>query len=648
MRSIRLSLTIYFLALLAVALGGASVLVYRTTASSLRARQRAGEEQLRDKRDAFAELLRGKQRATRVRLNTTFSFDRRREERSLNTALLSQAQILARLVQFQFDMEPYWDRYHAGAYNFLGSLGAATAPNGHLLIPLLVAEGSPRPPLPERSERPGRGAPHRRPESFREHLYRHHVFPSMKAEIKLKDNDLLQHVDEDVAEYFQINGDWGSVYHSKKMAGCTFDFDPGVFRSKDVLGVPHFGETRLGPKLRVRRVMIRAPAARIVPYGGSPGRWPRGRPPDEWDQPAIFIQVACDARKLDSAVAGLKRELDRETKELKARHDEELAQLDSRLGEDLARADAETGATLASLRNQLLLLCLFTFAAVVLGTFGLVRLGLAPLHRLSEAVSRVSEKDFRLQLDDRPLPRELSPISERLSQALEQLKRAFAREKQATADISHELRTPLSALMTTIDVSLRKPRPAPEYREALEDCRQSAQQINEAVERLLSLARLDAGVDRLRVQSVDAAALARQCVSVVRPLAEAHRLSLKVEAGAAAPLQTDPDKLKEVLNNLLHNAIEYNREGGSIEVAVQRDNGHLELRVTDTGIGIPADARPHIFERFFRADPSRQADGMHAGLGLAIVKGYVDLMGGSIDVESVEGQGSTFNVRLPA
>jgi signal transduction histidine kinase len=85
-----------------------------------------------------------------------------------------------------------------------------------------------------------------------------------------------------------------------------------------------------------------------------------------------------------------------------------------------------------------------------------------------------------------------------------------------------------------------------------------------------------------------------------------------------------------------------------VDLSVQRQNGSLEVEVKDTGIGIGKEARQHIFERFFRADPSRSADGLHAGLGLAIVKGYVDLMGGTIAVESAEGQGSTFRVRLPA
>src|SRR5207248_4580931 len=114
------------------------------------------------------------------------------------------------------------------------------------------------------------------------------------------------------------------------------------------------------------------------------------------------------------------------------------------------------------------------------------------------------ERDFHLPFDARRMPRELLPIHDHLTETLEQLKRAFSREKQATADISHELRTPLAALLTTIDVTLRKQRSADEYREALEDCRASGQQINQAVERLLALARLDAGVDRVRRQTIDA------------------------------------------------------------------------------------------------------------------------------------------------
>jgi signal transduction histidine kinase len=171
--------------------------------------------------------------------------------------------------------------------------------------------------------------------------------------------------------------------------------------------------------------------------------------------------------------------------------------------------------------------------------------------------------------------------------------------------------------------------------------------MNHAVERLLALARLDAGVDSLRPERVDVTDLAEQCAALVRPLAEARGLHLSVHGSDGAQLIADPDKLREILTNLLHNAIQYNRPQGSIDVSVARENGHLHLEVRDTGIGIPPEAREHIFERFYRADAARGGDGMHTGLGLAIVKGYVDLMGGTIRVESAEGEGSTFHLNLP-
>jgi heavy metal sensor kinase len=283
----------------------------------------------------------------------------------------------------------------------------------------------------------------------------------------------------------------------------------------------------------------------------------------------------------------------------------------------------------------------------LLGGCFLVWLGLAPLSRLSDAVSKVSEKDFQLRVNEKNLPPELRPIAGRLTQTLGLLQRAFDREKQAAADISHELRTPLAAMMTTLDVVLKKPRSAEEYREVLEECRTAGTQMTQLVERMLALARLDAGADHLRAREVEVGKLAEQCAALVRPLAEARGVDLKVEHHGQTGIKADPDKLREVLTNLLHNAIEYNKPNGKIEVEVHRKNGCLQMRVSDTGVGIPPEAREHIFERFYRADSSRHAEGLHAGIGLALVKGYVDLMGGKITVLSEVGVGSTFEIELP-
>jgi signal transduction histidine kinase len=198
-----------------------------------------------------------------------------------------------------------------------------------------------------------------------------------------------------------------------------------------------------------------------------------------------------------------------------------------------------------------------------------------------------------------------------------------------------------------MELALRKSRSAEEYREMFEDCLLSARHMNQVVERLLALARLDAGVDQLRTRKVDVGELADQCAAMVRPLAEARGLNLTVYRRSDTLATVDPDKVREMMVNLLQNAIQYNRPNGSITLTVARPDGRLELAVSDTGIGVAPEKQGQIFERFFRADPSRGADGANAGLGLAIVKGYVDLMGGTLDVESEVNRGSTFRIRLP-
>jgi len=133
-----------------------------------------------------------------------------------------------------------------------------------------------------------------------------------------------------------------------------------------------------------------------------------------------------------------------------------------------------------------------------------------------------------------------------------------------------------------------------------------------------------------------------------QPLAEVQGLSFKVQVPRHLTVVTDPDKLREVVMNLTHNAIEYNRPGGEVELtAAAAPNGGVVVEVRDTGIGMPPEVQAKIFERFFRADPSRQATGVHAGLGLAIVKEYVDRLGGKLFVDSAVGRGSRFRVELP-
>ncbi|MFM8270829.1 MAG: sensor histidine kinase [Gemmata sp.] len=316
--------------------------------------------------------------------------------------------------------------------------------------------------------------------------------------------------------------------------------------------------------------------------------------------------------------------------------------------DDLTRVRAETQTELTTLRARLVLIGAGTFVALVLGGWLFVARGLAPLRVLSEAVSQVSEKDFRLPVVPTELGRELAPIHARITQTLTLLQRAFAREKQAVADISHELRTPIASLLATIDVALRKDRTPEQYRDALRECRLISKQLGQLVERIMTLASLDAGNDHTSVSPTDAGELAAGCAAVIRPLAAANSVGLTVHTDDEVLLDTDAGKLREVLMNLLHNAVEYNRPAGTIELTARRRGASAVFEVRDTGIGMKPEVRERIFERFYRADTSRHATGVHAGLGLAIVKEYVARLNGTITVESEPGQGTTFRVTFPA
>lgn len=618
MRSIRLSLVLYFVGLLTVALGVASLLVYQSAATTLA----------------------DKQRATSQLIEARYQQRCAEERNQLDERLRDQAFALASRVRVRID----WSKMtHRKLHWVGGTMAAAGMPMGHLTAaPWLLQVHF---PIPRRSLETGDTSfpyPYASPFAF-------HVWRLSVTDVTLNESDLELETGRAAPEpYYQIdtNDHWAKPLRSKSLRGRTLP-SPEEFGGSQPLHW-ELDTLELTPGHPVRRLTVKSSSARQrfirpprpsgmgppSPLVGPPRPGPSRRRPSDPQPLFILIQVAADLADLNARLDALTADRDGEMESVRA----------------------ESAVSLARMRARLLAIAALTFAATVFGTFWLVWAGLWPLRRLSDAVSQVSPRDFRLPLSADRLPAELQPIVERLVVTLDALKRAFAREKQATADLSHELRTPLAALLTTTELALRKVRTPDQYQEMMHDIRASAKQMNQIVERLLTLARLDAGVDRCRPQPVDVARLAEQCAAVVRPLAEASGLKLTVSTSSPAPegegtptqVTTDPDKLREVVNNLLHNAIQYNRPDGRIDLTVARENGHVRVEVSDSGVGIPAEARERIFERFYRADPSRNSDGLHAGLGLAIVKEYLDLLGGRIAVESREGEGSVFRIELPA
>jgi heavy metal sensor kinase len=271
---------------------------------------------------------------------------------------------------------------------------------------------------------------------------------------------------------------------------------------------------------------------------------------------------------------------------------------------------------------------------------------LRPVAAISGAASAISATNLSRRIDTAAVDHELAGLAAVLNATFDRLEAAFERQSRFTADASHELRTPLAVLRSQAELALSRPRSEPEYREALETCLRAAGRMAGLVDGLLTLARADAGKLDLRRQPVDLARVVEEGVSLVGPLAAAKSVSVSTRL-APAEVTGDPERLGQVVTNLLGNAVQYNRSGGQVLVGLRVGSGRAVLSVCDTGVGIPEADRPHVFERFYRADRARSRASGGSGLGLAICKSIVEAHGGVIDFETEPGRGSTFFVRLP-
>jgi heavy metal sensor kinase len=270
---------------------------------------------------------------------------------------------------------------------------------------------------------------------------------------------------------------------------------------------------------------------------------------------------------------------------------------------------------------------------------------LGPVREISAAASRISAGNLSERINLSRTDSELGQLARTLNGAFASLEAAFAQQKQFTADASHELRTPIAVLISEAQIMLARDRTPDEYREALAACLGVAQQMRRLAESLLELARLDAEHETLPRKKFNLAAVARDCLEQIRPLAAEKRVAIQAQLPETVCLG-DPESLARVVTNLLANAIQYNVTGGGIRLATRNENGATVLSVADTGVGIPAADLPRVFERFYRAGQSGRADG-HAGLGLAICKGIIDAHRGQIEISSIPGAGATVTVRLP-
>ena len=287
---------------------------------------------------------------------------------------------------------------------------------------------------------------------------------------------------------------------------------------------------------------------------------------------------------------------------------------------------------------------LSALATALLGAWA-ARSGLRPLRRMSTIARGVSAHSLNARLPEESMPLELAEMAHSFNEMLGRLDDAFQRLSAFSADIAHELRTPLSNLLTHTQVTLTRPRPIEEYREALHSNLEELQWMAQLVNDMLYLAKADHGLLMPKREALDLATEADVLLEFFAPLAEDVRVTLNREGHGH--MMGDRNMLRRALSNLLDNALRFTPADGEVRVKIIDQPKGLSLTVENSGDGISKDLLPRLFDRFYRVDPARhEGSSEHAGLGLAITQSIVNAHGGKIHCESENGW-TRFVIELP-
>jgi heavy metal sensor kinase len=300
-------------------------------------------------------------------------------------------------------------------------------------------------------------------------------------------------------------------------------------------------------------------------------------------------------------------------------------------------------------RFLLIIAAVFPLGLVLAGGGGwlLARRALRPVDEMTQTAKKISGEDLDQRLQETGNGDELDRLARTLNNMLDRFHEAIEQMRQFSADASHELQTPLTILKGEMEVALRQPRSPEEYQRILGSGLEEIDRINHLVAGLLLLARADAGVLRLDMQSIELLDFVADILQQMKPIANSHSVDLRLEAPDPVTISGDREHLRRLQFNLISNAIKYSDQGKSVSVEILSQGQWTVLKIRDEGRGIAPDEQKQIFNRFYRATRTGSRDRDGIGLGLSIASSIVKAHGGRIELVSGVNHGSTFSVYLP-
>jgi two-component system, OmpR family, sensor kinase len=281
------------------------------------------------------------------------------------------------------------------------------------------------------------------------------------------------------------------------------------------------------------------------------------------------------------------------------------------------------------------------------GGWVLARKALQPVDAMALAARQITAENLSRRIPVQEAQNELGRLAETFNAMIEELENAIQRIRQFSADASHELRTPLTILKGETEMALRQARTPEEYQQTLVSGLEEIDRISRIVEELFLLSKADLGEARLEMKPMELAPLISETVLQMELLAKEKDLDLHLEEVASLSITGDSDRIRELLLNLIENAIRYTPSKGRITLSLRRESENALIAVSDTGIGIPKEDLSKVFDRFYRSDGARALHPKGSGLGLSISRWIVDAHRGEITVTSEPQRGSTFQIRLP-